>query len=222
MRDNCKANDSDDDSVSSCESHDSDETESTAESDDDSLSVFYEELYRDESEYLTIEEIPKDESTLPIHFAGGMDYKQCQRYYEVRQGGTVIRQQDEVRHSCIVKSESRSILRKACKTAPQRVARRLSWSGIPSQAIEDESSSSSCMDDAIAIAPRRVAFTTNVQTRSHPSLGDYSPSTKTKLWMSRQEMFLTMKLAHMDIALEKKQLEEAKREQEEQLEADAK
>jgi hypothetical protein len=154
-------------------------------SDDDSDSSSFsipeelaETLLEDEKYSLPVEDVGGDEFASPIFFADGMDYQECQRYYELRdaqqhQGGMVRRRvQEKFRRSSSMNDtgEIRSILKgKATRTAHKKAVRRFSLTEIPAAGVDDQEAVWS-KDDATDVEPQRVGFREYVFILTHSSI----------------------------------------------------
>jgi hypothetical protein len=174
----------------------------------------------EESDFDYITSADHDESIQPISFDADMDYANCMSYYALmasqEHGGGMVRRVrplarlDRVRSSslfdgeCSNQAQLRSCLRNSTrrKTAspPPVLRRRFSFSGVPVVDQDPLHTSTSYLslpskDDTTQVVPRRVCFTDHVRVKRHPSIIDYSADTREKLWISREELLLSMERA---------------------------
>jgi hypothetical protein len=195
------------------------------EDDDDSINLEYSED-DDECHELYLQR-NRLEFMMPIVFEDGMDFEESQLYY-----GSIESQLTGGALHCLQKKQQRrsttrdiigqvnsislpSCLRKsrAAKNKPRerKAQRRCSFGGlskcgdVPQTLLRSHS-----MRD---VEPRRICFEEYVHVTSIPSVGDYPPAVRSQMWMSREEMMNSMRLAMVEDVPEQEEHDDATQEQ---------
>jgi hypothetical protein len=189
-----------------------DDQKSHDDDDDDDNSISFTDMF--EQELLSVKDLPiqdlsSEECTRPVFFEGGMGFQECLAYYELRdaqhEGGMVRRVQRPLVRRSLTSSRG-SILRQeqTSRRASKQTVRRFSFSGMPTAATNDDySTESTNEDDSLQQPRRRVGFSQDVRIRTHPAITDYSPDTKAKLWVSREDIVSGMHVAQIAVALQR-------------------
>jgi hypothetical protein len=193
--------------------------------DDDSINLEYSDD-NDECHELYLQR-NRLEFMMPIVFEDGMDFEESQLYYasiesQLTGGALHCLQKKQQRRSTTrditgpVNSISLpSCLRKprAAKNRPSERAaqRRCSFSGLPKCGNVQQTllRSHSMRDDE----PRRICFEEFVHVSSIPSVDDYPPAVRSQMWMSREEMMNSMRLAMVEDVPEQEEHDFATQEQ---------
>jgi hypothetical protein len=162
---------------------------------------------------------------MPVVFEDGMDFIECELYYasiESQMTGGALRclQNQQQRRLCnrditgpLNSTSLPSCLRnprtKKKKTREGTPQRRCSFGGLPKCGEVEptlvRSNSVRALGDG---EPRRVCFEQYVQVSNIHSVDDYPTEIRSLLWMSRQEMMISMRRAMVDDLQERQRREQ--------------